>query len=153
MCEIFSIFVPALAALRSPVRMPSRMAQVVGSDISLDALAVAEDNRHLHGVETRLELVQSDLFVDVPEREYDIIVSNPPYVSTAEVAALPAEFEYEPGAIALEAGEDGLDLVIPMLQSARDFMSDSGILVVEVGYYPACAGSLFSGCAFYLAGI
>jgi ribosomal protein L3 glutamine methyltransferase len=109
-------------------------AQVVGSDISLDALAVAEDNRRLHGVETQLELVQSDLFVDVPEREYDIIVSNPPYVSTAEVAALPAEFDYEPGAIALEAGEDGLDLVIPMLQSAREFMSETGILVVEVGY-------------------
>ena len=109
-------------------------ARVVGSDISLDALAVAEDNRRLHGMEARLELLQSDLFVDVPEREYDIIVSNPPYVATAEVAALPQEFDYEPGSIALEAGEDGLDLVIPMLQSAREFMSDNGILVVEVGY-------------------
>jgi len=109
-------------------------ARVVASDISTDALAVAEDNRRLHGMEDRLELVQSDLFVDVPEREYDIIVSNPPYVSTAEVAALPNEFEYEPGAIALEAGEDGLDLVIPILQSAREFLSDDGILVVEVGY-------------------
>lgn len=109
-------------------------ARVVGSDISADALAVAEDNRRLHGMETRVELVQSDLFVDVPDREYDIIVSNPPYVSTAEVAALSHEFDYEPKAIALEAGEDGLDLVIPMLQSAREFMSDDGILVVEVGY-------------------
>jgi len=109
-------------------------AKVIGSDISNDALAVAEDNRRLHGMENRVELVQSDLFVDIPEREFDIIVSNPPYVSSTEVAALPNEFDYEPTAIALEAGEDGLDLVIPMLQSARDFMSDEAILVVEVGY-------------------
>jgi ribosomal protein L3 glutamine methyltransferase len=123
-------------------------ARVVGSDVSLDALAVAEDNQRLHGMETRLELVQSDLFVDVPEREYDIIVSNPPYVSTAEVAALPKEFDYEPGAIALEAGEDGLDLVIPMLQSAREFMSDNGILVVEVGYTQAALEACFPDVPF-----
>ena len=123
-------------------------ARVVGSDISIDALAVAEDNRRLHGMEARVELIQSDLFVDVPEREFDIIVSNPPYVSSAEVATLPNEFEYEPTGIALEAGEDGLDLVIPMLQSARDFLSDEGILVIEVGYTRPALEACFPNVPF-----
>jgi ribosomal protein L3 glutamine methyltransferase len=111
-------------------------AQVVGSDISADALAVARINQQLHAPRN-LELVQSDLFVNVPRRAYDIIVSNPPYVSSAEVAALPHEFDHEPVSIALEAGEDGLDVVIPILRSAREFMSDDGILVVEVGHSQA----------------
>jgi ribosomal protein L3 glutamine methyltransferase len=123
-------------------------AQVVACDISVDALAVAEDNRRLHGMEDRVELVQSDLFVDVPEREYDIIVSNPPYVSSQEVSSLPAEFDYEPKAIALDAGEDGLDLVIPMLQSARDFMSAEGILVIEVGYTRPALEACFPNVPF-----
>ncbi len=123
-------------------------ARVIGSDISSDALAVAESNRRLHGMEDRLELVQSDLFVDVPERDYDIIVSNPPYVASAEVAVLPNEFDYEPGAIALDAGEDGLDLVIPMLQSAREFLTDEGILVVEVGYTRPALEACFPNVPF-----
>jgi ribosomal protein L3 glutamine methyltransferase len=108
-------------------------ATVDASDISADALAVAEINRRNHGLEDRLNLYQSNLFAAIPEKRYDIIVSNPPYVSAQEMAQLPAEFNFEPG-LALAAGEEGLDLVLPMLAQAREHLSDEGILVVEVGY-------------------
>ena len=117
-------------------------ANVVASDISADALAVAEINRHNHGLEDRLELVQSDLFENVPNRQYDLIVSNPPYISEQEMTELSDELKIEP-ALGLVAGEQGLDVVIPMLKRAREFLSDSGILVVEVGYsWPALEAAL-----------
>jgi len=108
-------------------------AEVLGSDISGDALEVAAINREQHGLEQRLQLIQSDLYAELPPCPYDIIISNPPYVSTGEMQTLTQEFNFEP-ASGLEAGEDGLDIVIPILQGARDFLSDDGILVVEVGY-------------------
>ena len=117
-------------------------ANVVASDISADALAVAEINRHNHGLEDRLELVQSDLFEHVPNRQYDLIVSNPPYISEQEMTELSDELKLEP-ALGLVAGEQGLDIVIPMLKRAREFLSDSGILVIEVGYsWPALEAAL-----------
>lgn len=109
-------------------------ANVDASDISSDALAVAEINRSNHGLDERLGLIQSNLFQNVSTRPYDIIISNPPYVSAHEMQQLPAEFDFEPGSVALAAGEAGLDIVLPMLQQARDYLSDEGILVVEVGY-------------------
>jgi len=109
-------------------------AQVDASDVSTEALAVAEINRSNHGLEDRLQLLASDLFESIPDKRYDIIVSNPPYVSLQEMAELPAEFEFEPGASALAAGETGMDIVLPILLQARDHLSDDGILVVEVGY-------------------
>jgi len=109
-------------------------ANVDASDISSDALAVAEINRSNHGLDERLGLIQSNLFQNVSARPYDIIISNPPYVSAHEMQQLPAEFDFEPGSVALAAGDAGLDIVLPMLQQARDYLSDEGILVVEVGY-------------------
>jgi ribosomal protein L3 glutamine methyltransferase len=109
-------------------------AQVDASDVSADALAVAEINRQNHGVENRVNLIESNLFESIPAKRYDVIVSNPPYVSEAEMMQLAAEFEHEPGSLALTAGKDGLDLVLPMLQRAADYLTDDGILIVEVGY-------------------
>ena len=118
-------------------------AKVDASDISADALAVAEINRRDHGLEDRLQLFESDLFESIPDKRYDIMVSNPPYVSLQEMAELPAEFQFEPGASALAAGEAGMDIVLPMLIQARDYLTDDGILVVEVGYSkPALEGLL-----------
>jgi len=108
-------------------------AEVVGSDLSTEALEVAAINTGQHGLEQRVQLIQSDLYANIPQRPYDIIVSNPPYVSSEEMQTLAEEFSFEP-ASGLEAGEQGLDIVLPMLQGARDFLSDDGILVVEVGY-------------------
>ena len=109
-------------------------AAVDASDISSDALAVAEINRQNHGLEDRLKLIESNLFESIPDKGYDIIVTNPPYVSEQEMTQLSAEFDFEPGSLALSAGEQGLDIVLPMLSQARDYLTDSGILVVEVGY-------------------
>ncbi len=122
-------------------------AEVVGSDISTDALAVARTNQQNHGLETQLQLVESDLFTNVPARRYDIIVSNPPYVSQQEMQTLATEFDHEPE-LALQAGDDGMDLVIPILQQARGFLSDHGVLVVEVGYSRSALEKLFPQVPF-----
>ncbi len=109
-------------------------AQVDASDISPVALAVAEINRQDHALQERVNLIESNLFNALAGKRYDIIVSNPPYVSEQEVEQLPVEFDFEPGSLALAAGEQGLDLVLPMLAKAREHLSDEGILIVEVGY-------------------
>ena len=122
---------------------------VDASDISTDALAVAEINRESHGLEQRVNLIQSDLFEAIPDKRYDIIVSNPPYISAAEMSQLPAEFAFEPGESALAAGESGLDIVLPMLQQARDYLTDDGILVVEVGYTRPALEALLPEVPFF----
>jgi len=101
-------------------------------DISPEAIDVAEENIQRHQLEERVSALASDLFQNVPRRHYDIIVSNPPYVDAQDMAELPDEYLHEP-ALGLAAGEDGLDLVIPMLQQAREYLTEQGILVVEVG--------------------
>ena len=108
-------------------------ASIVGSDVSRDALDVAAINRDNHALEDRLQLIQSDLFENIPAQKFDIIVANPPYVSEREMSQLDREFSYEPGG-GLAAGEAGMDIVIPILQQAGSYLSDHGILVVEVGY-------------------
>jgi ribosomal protein L3 glutamine methyltransferase len=101
-------------------------------DISAGAIEVASENIQRHQLDERVSVVESDLFQNVPQRHYDIIISNPPYVDAEDMANLPDEYLHEP-ALGLAAGDDGLDLVIPMLQQAREFLTDQGILVVEVG--------------------
>lgn len=101
-------------------------------DISADALAVAKINCLRHHTEDRISLIESDLFNDLPQNKYDIIVTNPPYVSQEEMDTLPEEYLHEPP-LGLEAGEDGLDYVKRILQDANDYLSERGILVVEVG--------------------
>lgn len=109
------------------------LATVVGSDVSKDALEVAAINRANYDLEDRLQLIESDLFEAIPAQRFDIIVSNPPYVSVEEMTQLDEEFSFEPGT-GLAAGETGMDIVIPILQRAARYLSNHGILVVEVGY-------------------
>ncbi len=107
-------------------------AQVDATELSADALAVAQRNREMHDLETRLQLYQGDLFGPVAGRVYDLIVSNPPYVDAQDMAGLPGEFRHEPE-MGLAAGEDGLDIVTRILAQAAQHLSSQGVLVVEVG--------------------
>ena len=107
-------------------------ANVVGSDISKEALAVAGINKQQHEAGSRVEFVESDVFDNIPQKQYDIIVSNPPYVDAQDMASLPDEFKHEPS-LGLKAGSDGLEIVHRILQQAGQFMTDKGIIVVEVG--------------------
>lgn len=107
-------------------------ASVVASDISTDALDVARINVERFHLGEAVTLVQSDLFDKVPSYRYDVIVSNPPYVGEQELAELPAEYRHEPE-LGLRSGDEGLTHVIRILRAARRFLSNDGILVVEVG--------------------
>lgn len=107
-------------------------AELTISDISEDALVVAERNIERHAVQERVRAVQSDLFGALQGECFDVIVSNPPYVDARDMSELPAEYRHEPR-LALEAGNDGLDLVRIMLREAADHLSDNGVLIVEVG--------------------
>jgi ribosomal protein L3 glutamine methyltransferase len=107
-------------------------AAVDAIDISDDALAVAKINVLRHNVQDQVQLIKSDLFSAIPPKKYDIIVSNPPYVSTQEMFDLPTEFQHEP-ALALAAGSHGLDMAIQILKQAHHYLTPHGILIVEVG--------------------
>ena len=107
-------------------------AQVDACDLSADALAVARRNVGDYGLEGRIELVRSDLFDALAGRRYDLIVSNPPYVTGDSMRALPEEYRREP-ALALAGGEDGLDVVRRILDQAGAHLTERGVLVVEVG--------------------
>ncbi len=106
-------------------------AQVDASDLSSAALEVARINLQAHGLEKRIKLIQSDGF-DALSGEYDLIVSNPPYVPEASFRALPEEYGHEPQG-GLVAGPEGLDVIAKIIRDGPGFLSDKGLLVVEVG--------------------
>lgn len=107
---------------------------VDASDIDKNALEVAGVNANHHeDITHQLNLIESDLFAKIPaENQYDLIVTNPPYVDSATMADLPPEFLYEPDH-ALSAGQDGLDIVHQILFHAPDYLTRDGLLVCEVG--------------------
>lgn len=107
-------------------------ARVDASDISSAALAVARRNVKRYRLDKRVRLIRSDVFAGLRGTRYDLIVSNPPYVSSAAMRRLPAEYRYEPGA-ALASGKDGLELVRRILADAPAHLSPQGVLVCEVG--------------------
>ena len=107
-------------------------AEVDLTDISSDALAVSQRNIDEYGMGERVRGIKSDLFAGLSGHSYDIIISNPPYVSEQEFKDLAAEYHQEPQ-LGLVAGDDGLDVVRRILRQARDFLNPEGLLIVEVG--------------------
>ncbi len=107
-------------------------AEIDAVDISQDALDVAGINIEKHQLSGQVTAIQSDLFNNLEGQQYNIIVSNPPYVDADDMASMPQEFNAEPE-LGLAAGEDGLELVIPMLEQAAKHLYAEGILIVEVG--------------------
>lgn len=117
-------------------------AEVDAVDISADALEVARRNVADYQLQSRIRVVQSDLFDAVQGRRYDLIVSNPPYVCSAEMQRLPQEYRREP-ALALAGGTDGLDIVRRILVQARAHLQPRGVILIEVGSGRAAAESAF----------
>jgi ribosomal protein L3 glutamine methyltransferase len=109
-----------------------RGASVDAADISPQALAVAKKNVARHRLGRRVRVVRSDLFAALGERRYDLILTNPPYVAAAAMAALPAEFRHEPR-LALAGGGDGLELVARIVEHAPAHLAPGGALLCEVG--------------------
>ena len=107
-------------------------AKVDAGDISPGAIEVARRNVKDYGLEERVRVMESDLFAALGDARYDIIVSNPPYVTQAAMQELPAEYRHEP-ALALAGGDDGLAIVRRILKEAKSRLTRNGVLVVEVG--------------------
>lgn len=107
-------------------------ARIDATDISPGALAVAAQNVARHGLSDRIRLHRADVFEGLEGGVWDLIISNPPYVDSAAMAALPAEYRHEP-ASGLAAGEDGLDIVRRILEGSRDRLAPGGLLIAEVG--------------------
>lgn len=101
-------------------------------DLSTDALQVAEKNITNYARQERITLHHSDLYDQVPNKKYDLIVTNPPYVNSASMNKLPPEYRAEPQ-MALAGGEDGMDLVRRIVAGAKERLTPHGALVVEIG--------------------
>jgi len=117
-------------AIACALYMPD--AKVDAVDLQQEALDVAKMNIARYQLESRVSLYQADVYDGLPDNQYDIIISNPPYVSQEEMTDLPEEYRHEPET-GLVAGDDGLDCVRKILSGARQFLKPNGILIVEVG--------------------
>jgi ribosomal protein L3 glutamine methyltransferase len=107
-------------------------ARVDGADLSAGALAVANRNVTAYRLRARVELIRSDLFSGLGSRRYDLIITNPPYVTGQALRALPREYGHEPR-MALAGGKDGLDLVQRIIHQAFDRLRPKGLLLCEIG--------------------
>ncbi|MCM2291332.1 50S ribosomal protein L3 N(5)-glutamine methyltransferase [Allorhizobium sp. BGMRC 0089] len=107
-------------------------ARIDAVDLSADALAVARRNVEEHEVEDQVKLIEGNLFKPLKNKKYDLIITNPPYVDQAALAAYPPEFKAEP-ALAHDGGEDGLDLVRDILDQAAKYLKPEGGLICEIG--------------------
>lgn len=132
-------------AILAAITFPN--ARVDAVDLSTDALDVARRNVDDYELAPRISLVASDMFAALHGRQYDLIISNPPYVTGESMAALPDEYRHEPE-MALGSGLDGLDHVRTILREAPAFLRPGGLLVVEVGFNRDGVEAAFPGLPF-----
>ena len=123
------------------------LTRIDAADASSEALAVARINVQRYRLSRRIRLVKSDMFSALRGKRYDLIVSNPPYVTTTEMRRLPREYRHEPG-VALAGGHDGLDMVRRILLQASSHLNPTGLLVVEVGRGRRRLEHVFPGVPF-----
>jgi len=116
-------------------------------DLSPDALEVARENVADYDLQRQITLFQGDTFAPLGDKRYDIIVSNPPYVTADDMATLPEEYRHEPE-MSLASGEDGLDVVRKLIAGARAHLTPHGLLLVEVGHNRALVEAAFPDLPF-----
>lgn len=126
--------------------------EVLGTDVSEDALAVARANADRLGIE--VQFVQGDLVAPLRSLDrFDLVVSNPPYIATTDIASLAPEVRCEPH-LALDGGADGLDVVRRLAQEARAVLAPGGGLAMEIGAGEAEAAlAILGGCGFVHIGV
>ncbi|VFP82791.1 50S ribosomal protein L3 N(5)-glutamine methyltransferase [Candidatus Erwinia haradaeae] len=107
-------------------------AEIDAVDISSAALEVSNKNIYAYGLQKRIQSIHSDLFRELPHKQYDLIVTNPPYVSDEDINALPNEYHHEPR-VGLYGGQDGLTITLRILSQATQYLSEDGVLICEVG--------------------
>jgi len=105
------------------------------ADISEEALVLARRNVERYGLQERVQVMHSDLFAGLAAT-YDLILTNPPYVSQDEVNELPPEYRHEP-ALGLVSADEGLEIPLRILRDAPDWLTEDGVLILEVGYSSA----------------
>ncbi|AJZ58600.1 50S ribosomal protein L3 N(5)-glutamine methyltransferase [Paraburkholderia fungorum] len=119
-------------------------ADIDAVDLSAPALEVATRNVADYHLDDRIALFEGDLYAPLAERRYDVIISNPPYVNAASMQELPAEYKHEPD-MALAGGADGMDIVRRIIAEARNWLTEDGVLVVEIGNERANVEAAFGG--------
>ncbi|MEZ2306947.1 50S ribosomal protein L3 N(5)-glutamine methyltransferase [Paraburkholderia sp. RCC_158] len=107
-------------------------ADIDAVDLSAPALEVAARNMADYKLDDRIALFEGDLYAPLAQRRYDVIISNPPYVNAASMQELPAEYKHEPE-MALAGGPDGMDIVRRIIADARNWLTEDGVLVIEIG--------------------
>ena len=122
-------------------------ATIDATDISDEALEVANKNVDDYDLNQRVHLLQSDLFGALEGRLYDLIISNPPYVNAESMASLPEEYRHEPRS-ALASGNDGLEATKEILKRAADYLTNEGMLIVEIGHNRAALEESFPQTPF-----
>jgi ribosomal protein L3 glutamine methyltransferase len=119
-------------------------ADIDAVDLSAPALEVATRNVTDYKLDDRIALFEGDLYAPLAERRYDVIISNPPYVNATSMQELPAEYKHEPD-MALAGGADGMDIVRRIIAEARNWLTEDGVLVVEIGNERAHVEAAFGG--------
>jgi ribosomal protein L3 glutamine methyltransferase len=119
-------------------------ADIDAVDLSAPALEVATRNVADYKLDDRVALFEGDLYAPLAERRYDVIISNPPYVNATSMQELPAEYKHEPD-MALAGGADGMDIVRRIIAEARNWLTEDGVLVVEIGNERANVEAAFGG--------
>jgi ribosomal protein L3 glutamine methyltransferase len=119
-------------------------ADIDAVDLSAPALEVATRNVADYKLDDRIALFEGDLYAPLAERRYDVIISNPPYVNATSMQELPAEYKHEPD-MALAGGTDGMDIVRRIIAEARNWLTEDGVLVVEIGNERANVEAAFGG--------
>ncbi|BFM07599.1 50S ribosomal protein L3 N(5)-glutamine methyltransferase [Halioxenophilus aromaticivorans] len=131
--------------IATALRFPDAIVDL--SDISPEAVDVAWQNIDYHGLEGRVQAIESDMFAALEGQVYDLIICNPPYVDAEDLSTMPKEYQYEPKQ-ALGSGDDGLNFTRKLLAQAKDYLSDDGVLVCEVGNSWFALEAAFSDIAF-----